>query len=41
MNGAVMAVGGRWMVATSLINAGNFNEIARLTSEAVAIVDAT
>jgi 2-dehydro-3-deoxyphosphogluconate aldolase / (4S)-4-hydroxy-2-oxoglutarate aldolase len=38
---AVLAVGGSWMVATSLINAGNFDEIARLASEAVAIADAT
>jgi 2-dehydro-3-deoxyphosphogluconate aldolase/(4S)-4-hydroxy-2-oxoglutarate aldolase len=34
---AVLAVGGSWMVATSLINAGKFDEIARLSAEAVAI----
>ncbi|HEY6787980.1 MAG TPA: bifunctional 4-hydroxy-2-oxoglutarate aldolase/2-dehydro-3-deoxy-phosphogluconate aldolase [Trebonia sp.] len=38
---AVLAVGGSWMVAPSLINAGNFDEITRLTAEAVAIADAT
>jgi 2-dehydro-3-deoxyphosphogluconate aldolase / (4S)-4-hydroxy-2-oxoglutarate aldolase len=34
---AVLAVGGSWMVTPSLIKAGNFDEIARLTAEAVAI----
>lgn len=38
---SVLAVGGSWMVATSLINAGNFDEIARLATEAVAIANAT
>jgi len=38
---AVLAVGGSWMVPTSLINAGNFDEIARLTADAVAIADST
>lgn len=34
---AVLAVGGSWMVAASLIEAGDFDEISRLTAEAVAI----
>lgn len=34
---AVRAVGGSWMVAASLIGSGNFDEITRLTAEAVAI----
>jgi 2-dehydro-3-deoxyphosphogluconate aldolase / (4S)-4-hydroxy-2-oxoglutarate aldolase len=34
---AVRAVGGSWMVATSLIGTGNFAEITRLTAQAVAI----
>jgi 2-dehydro-3-deoxyphosphogluconate aldolase/(4S)-4-hydroxy-2-oxoglutarate aldolase len=34
---AVLAVGGSWMVAPGHINAGNFDEIARLTAEAVSI----
>jgi 2-dehydro-3-deoxyphosphogluconate aldolase / (4S)-4-hydroxy-2-oxoglutarate aldolase len=34
---AVLAAGGSWMVAASLISAGNFDEITRLTAEAVAI----
>jgi len=34
---AVRAVGGSWMVAASLIGAGDFGEITRLTAEAVAI----
>jgi 2-dehydro-3-deoxyphosphogluconate aldolase / (4S)-4-hydroxy-2-oxoglutarate aldolase len=34
---AVRAVGGSWMVASSLIKAGDFDEITRLTAEAVAI----
>lgn len=37
---AVRAVGGSWMVAASLIGAGNFGEITRLTAEAVAIAAA-
>jgi len=36
---AVMAVGGSWMVATGLIKAGNFDEIGKLTAEAVAIAN--
>ena len=38
---AVTAVGGSWMVAASLLKAGEFDEIARLTAEAVAIADAS
>jgi 2-dehydro-3-deoxyphosphogluconate aldolase/(4S)-4-hydroxy-2-oxoglutarate aldolase len=34
---AVRAVGGSWMVAASLIAAGDFDEITRLTTQAVAI----
>ena len=37
---SVLAVGGTWMVATKLIAAGSFDEVARLTAEAVAIVAA-
>ena len=37
---AVLAAGGSWMAAASLINAGQFDEITRLTAEAVAIADA-
>ena len=37
---AVLAAGGSWMAAPSLIDAGEFDEIARLTAEAVAIADA-
>ena len=33
----VIAIGGTWMVAPKLIQAGNWSAIARLTSEAVAI----
>lgn len=36
---AVRAVGGSWMVAASLIAAGKFDEITRLTAQAVAIVN--
>jgi 2-dehydro-3-deoxyphosphogluconate aldolase / (4S)-4-hydroxy-2-oxoglutarate aldolase len=36
-NPAVLAVGGSWMVAASLIRSGDFDEITRLTTEAVAI----
>lgn len=32
----VAAVGGSWMVATSLVRAGRFDEVTRLTAEAVA-----
>ena len=38
---AVTAAGGSWMVAASLLKAGEFDEIARLTAEAVAIADAS
>lgn len=34
---AVLAAGGSWMAAGSLIRSGKFDEIARLTAEAVAI----
>lgn len=34
----IIACGGSWMVKDSLINAGNFEEITRLTAEAVALV---
>ena len=34
----VLAVGGSWMVAKSLINEGNFQEITRLTKEAMSLV---
>ena len=34
---AVLAVGGSWMVAPSLIAAGDFDEVTRLTAEAVGI----
>jgi 2-dehydro-3-deoxyphosphogluconate aldolase/(4S)-4-hydroxy-2-oxoglutarate aldolase len=34
---AVLAVGGSWMVAPDLLRAGRFDEIQRLTREAVAI----
>jgi 2-dehydro-3-deoxyphosphogluconate aldolase / (4S)-4-hydroxy-2-oxoglutarate aldolase len=37
---AVLAAGGSWMVAAGLINAGDFDEITRLTAEAVAIAAA-
>jgi 2-dehydro-3-deoxyphosphogluconate aldolase / (4S)-4-hydroxy-2-oxoglutarate aldolase len=37
---AVLAAGGSWMVAASLINAGAFDEITRLTAEAVTIAAA-
>lgn len=37
---AVRAVGGSWMAASSLIRAGDFDEITRLTAEAVAIAAA-
>jgi 2-dehydro-3-deoxyphosphogluconate aldolase / (4S)-4-hydroxy-2-oxoglutarate aldolase len=37
---AVLSVGGSWMVATSLVKAGDFDEVTRLTAEAVAIADA-
>lgn len=35
----VIACGGSWMVDKKLINAGNWDEIARLTREAVALVN--
>ncbi|PWJ48499.1 bifunctional 4-hydroxy-2-oxoglutarate aldolase/2-dehydro-3-deoxy-phosphogluconate aldolase [Faecalicatena contorta] len=34
----IIACGGSWMVKDSLINAGNFAEITRLTAEAIALV---
>lgn len=34
----IIACGGSWMVKDSLINKGNFEEIARLTAEAVTLV---
>jgi len=34
----VFACGGSWMVAKDLVTAGNFEEIAKLTKEAVALV---
>lgn len=34
----VIACGGSWMVKDNLINEGNFEEIARLTADAVALV---
>ncbi|MDE6938099.1 MAG: bifunctional 4-hydroxy-2-oxoglutarate aldolase/2-dehydro-3-deoxy-phosphogluconate aldolase [Lachnospiraceae bacterium] len=34
----IIACGGSWMVKDSLINAGDFEEITRLTAEAVALV---
>jgi 2-dehydro-3-deoxyphosphogluconate aldolase / (4S)-4-hydroxy-2-oxoglutarate aldolase len=37
---AVLAVGGSWMVERNLIQAGAFDEVARLTAEAVAQVEA-
>ncbi len=37
-SGKIHACGGSWMVKDSLINAGNFEEITRLTAEAVALV---
>lgn len=36
-NPAVLAVGGSWMVAATLIRSGDFEQITRLTAEAVAI----
>lgn len=37
---SVLAVGGTWMVAPKLIKAGSFDEVTRLTAEAIAIVAA-
>jgi 2-dehydro-3-deoxyphosphogluconate aldolase/(4S)-4-hydroxy-2-oxoglutarate aldolase len=37
---SVLAVGGSWMVAPALIAAGDFEEITRLTSDAVGLVRA-
>lgn len=34
----IIACGGSWMVKDTLINAGNFEEIKRITAEAVALV---
>lgn len=36
----VVACGGSWLVETSLISAGRFDEITRLTREAVDLIDA-
>lgn len=36
----VMAIGGSWLVAPALVAAGNWQEITRLTAEAVAIAKA-
>jgi 2-dehydro-3-deoxyphosphogluconate aldolase/(4S)-4-hydroxy-2-oxoglutarate aldolase len=35
----VLACGGTWMVDKKLIEAGNWEELARLTREAVALVN--
>lgn len=35
---SVLAVGGSWMVAPALVGAGDWDEITRLTAEAVALV---
>jgi len=37
---AVVAVGGSWMVATGLLKAGDFDEVSRLTAEAVSLAAA-
>ena len=37
---SVVACGGSWMVKADLITAGNFNEVQRLTAEAVAAMNA-
>jgi 2-dehydro-3-deoxyphosphogluconate aldolase / (4S)-4-hydroxy-2-oxoglutarate aldolase len=37
---AVLAAGGSWMAAAGLLRAGNFDEITKLTAEAVAIAGA-
>jgi 2-dehydro-3-deoxyphosphogluconate aldolase / (4S)-4-hydroxy-2-oxoglutarate aldolase len=37
---AVLAAGGSWIAAATLLKAGDFDEIARLTAEAVAIAGA-
>ena len=39
-NDRVVACGGTWMVKEDLINSGNFEEIRRLTEEAVRTVRA-
>lgn len=38
-NPSVRAVGGSWMVAASLISAGDFDEITRLTAQAVTLAN--
>ncbi|MFO1067627.1 MAG: bifunctional 4-hydroxy-2-oxoglutarate aldolase/2-dehydro-3-deoxy-phosphogluconate aldolase [Geminicoccaceae bacterium] len=38
---AVLACGGSWMVEASLVRAGRFDEVARLTAEAVALAKAS
>ena len=35
----IIAVGGSWMVKDSLIKEGKFDEIERLTAEAVALIE--
>ena len=35
----IIAVGGSWMVKGELINAGNWDEITRLTAEAVKLAN--
>jgi 2-dehydro-3-deoxyphosphogluconate aldolase/(4S)-4-hydroxy-2-oxoglutarate aldolase len=37
---SVVAVGGSWMVASQLVRDGRFDEVTRLSEEAVAIVHA-
>jgi len=39
--GAVVAVGGTWMVAPPLVAAGDFGCVTRLTGEAIEAVEAT
>ena len=34
----IIACGGSWMVKDTLINAGRFDEITRLTKEAMALI---
>jgi 2-dehydro-3-deoxyphosphogluconate aldolase/(4S)-4-hydroxy-2-oxoglutarate aldolase len=37
----VVAIGGSWMVTPSLLNAGNWSEVERLTAEALALGQAS
>ncbi|MEP7055224.1 MAG: bifunctional 4-hydroxy-2-oxoglutarate aldolase/2-dehydro-3-deoxy-phosphogluconate aldolase [Actinomycetota bacterium] len=39
--GSVLAVGGSWMVAPSMVRAGAFDEVTRLTAEAVSMAQAS